>query len=389
MEVAHTPEIVVCCRQKEYEANKRKLNRLRGAVSLQKLSKEQIEQYFSNLNRSTVWDNLCQNAALVELAQKPLFLFMLVLAYRGEAIRNEQELFELYIEKQLAEVASQEIYKSDKVLTQERMIRYLTWLSKQLECIQETEFLIEQIQPSWLASEKQRSLYLLLCRLIIGLPFGILVGLLSGILGGLPFGLVFGILFGLSISSTVKDTDIEPIEKLQISTEGVLSIALGIGLITWLFAALTGAPGAGLGVGLILGPGGGLVLGLTTGVKNNPIKEKKIPNQGIRKSIQNAVLFGLVGSLNSQISGLTSGIICELAIVLTFMMRGGLKEAIRHFILRIFLTKSGVAPWNYALFLEHAVKHRFIQRTGGRYRFVHDLLRKHFAQLPSVASGDS
>lgn len=53
-----------------------------------------------------------------------------------------------------------------------------------------------------------------------------------------------------------------------------------------------------------------------------------------------------------------------------------------HSHLRLLLTKSGNTPWNYARFLDHAVKHRFIQRTGGRYRFVHDLLQKHFAAMP-------
>ncbi|MEL7226151.1 MAG: hypothetical protein AAGL17_15220, partial [Cyanobacteria bacterium J06576_12] len=44
-------------------------------------------------------------------------------------------------------------------------------------------------------------------------------------------------------------------------------------------------------------------------------------------------------------------------------------------------TKSGDMPWNYAQFLEQATQYRFIQRTGGRYRFVHDLLRQHFTQI--------
>jgi len=43
--------------------------------------------------------------------------------------------------------------------------------------------------------------------------------------------------------------------------------------------------------------------------------------------------------------------------------------------------KKGSIPWNFKLFLEHATQHRFIQRTGGRYRFIHDLLREHFAQM--------
>ena len=58
----------------------------------------------------------------------------------------------------------------------------------------------------------------------------------------------------------------------------------------------------------------------------------------------------------------------------------GLIGAIKHFALRFTLHQAGVAPWNYEKFLTHAENHRFIQRVGGRYRFVHDLLRTRFAQ---------
>ncbi|MBD2184658.1 hypothetical protein H6S82_05975 [Planktothrix sp. FACHB-1355] len=37
--------------------------------------------------------------------------------------------------------------------------------------------------------------------------------------------------------------------------------------------------------------------------------------------------------------------------------------------------------WNYAKFLNYASERLFLQRIGGRYRFIHDLLREHFAQM--------
>ncbi|MGJ3249296.1 MAG: hypothetical protein ACFE0I_24885 [Elainellaceae cyanobacterium] len=54
---------------------------------------------------------------------------------------------------------------------------------------------------------------------------------------------------------------------------------------------------------------------------------------------------------------------------------------IRHAALRFVLWRSHCSPWNYARFLEFASELRFIQRVGGRYRFIHDLLREHFAEL--------
>ena len=124
-----------------------------------------------------------------------------------------------------------------------------------------------------------------------------------------------------------------------------------------------------------------------------------MPNQGIKKSLQNGLIFGLIAGLffgltfglgDGLIFGLTfgliGGLICGEQDGPIFALssndtKGGLTAAIEHFILRSCLTKNGDTPWNYAQFLEHAARHRFIQRTGGRYRFVHDLLRQHFAQM--------
>ena len=39
----------------------------------------------------------------------------------------------------------------------------------------------------------------------------------------------------------------------------------------------------------------------------------------------------------------------------------------------------GVIPWHYARFLDYTTERMFLQRVGGRYRFIHDLLRDHFA----------
>ena len=53
----------------------------------------------------------------------------------------------------------------------------------------------------------------------------------------------------------------------------------------------------------------------------------------------------------------------------------------QHFTLRIILCWNGYIPWNYARFLNYATERMFLQRIGGRYRFIHKLLQEHFAQL--------
>ncbi|MGD1952435.1 MAG: NACHT domain-containing protein [Leptolyngbyaceae cyanobacterium] len=84
-------ELVVCCRREEYEAGQIELDGLNGAVYLEALKQDQIRQYFEELNRLSLWENVRDNSALLELAEKPLFLFMLMVAYQGNQIRSQQE----------------------------------------------------------------------------------------------------------------------------------------------------------------------------------------------------------------------------------------------------------------------------------------------------------
>lgn len=83
--------------------------------------------------------------------------------------------------------------------------------------------------------------------------------------------------------------------------------------------------------------------------------------------------FGLsVRLLVAVIFGLSVGLIFGL-------MHGG-EACIQHFSLRLILYLNGYIPWNYAQFLDYATDRLFLQRVGGGYRFMHDLLRQHFAQ---------
>jgi hypothetical protein len=77
--------------------------------------------------------------------------------------------------------------------------------------------------------------------------------------------------------------------------------------------------------------------------------------------------------------------------LLVCLLTGGLMSVlpvIQHYTLRFLLAQEGSFPWDCIRFLDHAGRHRFIYLVGGRYRFIHDLLRKHFAygELPDVSS---
>ena len=55
----------------------------------------------------------------------------------------------------------------------------------------------------------------------------------------------------------------------------------------------------------------------------------------------------------------------------------GFLEVLKHVILRFLLWLTQTAPRDYAKFLAYASELRLVQNLGGRYRFVHDLLREH------------
>ncbi len=154
---------------------------------------------------------------------------------------------------------------------------------------------------------------------------------------------------------------------------------------------------------LIGGWKGGLVSGLLgllgALVISGKIEVKTIldtrnsPNQGMKASVRNATVFMalalifllIIWHISSDPSVLfgqePSASLSFLAIsLIVFLMCGGF-ASVQHFILRLILWCNGSTPWDYAKFLAYAAELRLIQQVGGRYRFIHRLLRDHFAEM--------
>ncbi len=411
--------MVICSRRKEYEelqAETEYLKRLKGAIYLQELDDEQIKNYLSDCNRSSLWESLKCQPSLLKLVRSPLFLLMLVVAYQGQTIQNKEQLLDLYIEKQLNDPTNQSLYPPSKAPSPEKTHHYLSWLASKLEAEGVTEFLIERLQPSWLT--RNRELYRLLTGVILTLIsvfIILLTGYFLGVIEGLVLGVIVWIVLGLDISlftnlkENVRRQYIKPAENLFFSWKKMLHFGLNIGLlggligglIFWYWDPFHGVIG-GLIAALIWGLIGGVFFGLTT--FESDIHDKQMPNQGINKSIKIALNIGLIIGLSIELIMVLIGGLFEGGIGLTIGVKVGLIggsigvligaliklfPAIQHLCLRFVLYYSGVAPWNYAKFLEHAENHRFLERIGGRYRFVHDLLRKRFAERYPLGSIDN
>jgi hypothetical protein len=190
-------------------------------------------------------------------------------------------------------------------------------------------------------------------------------------------------------------------QKQVIQAIYIVSVCFGFGVIftltiMWFIALMAALLGAlvGASVGALLGS-------LSGGLTGPEIERRTVPNQGIRQSAGNVGVFALVGGLtlgtiwgllNLSVGVLVTGVIPEARDWLRFQLSGVLVLAlfsglvpgaacIQHFALRFILWCRGVTPWNYARFLNYATERMLLQRVGGRYRFIHELLREHFAKM--------
>jgi len=170
-----------------------------------------------------------------------------------------------------------------------------------------------------------------------------------------------------------------------------------VGLISALISGLT----AGLTYGLIYGLTFALIpcqfITVTFVLSGILIEFQEkaitIPNESIKSSASNTVIATLIlfflwaGSISllklgtPQTDGLAWILVFELILVLMAAIVFGGLACIQHFILRLILWQHGDIPWNYAKFLNYSSERLFLQRIGGSYRFIHDLLREHFAQM--------
>lgn len=423
---------VICCRMGEYENLSTRLP-FQYAIMLLPLSDNQIERYLSSIsgNLDALREALREDRELFELARRPLLLSVFTQAYQDHVsldlpANTAPEIYPLVLFRQYARQML-ERRKEFTRGTKQQAQRWLTYFAQQLYQRQSL-FEVEELQPSWLPDQTQRwyiqamilvyGLTFSLCgavifwltygivfglfyrtpeKLIFGSTFGLLLGLAGGLTGGLTFGLTFR-----------QHQTIHPAETTSWSWTGA-GKGLGIGLLGGLGAGLLG----GLLADILVGPNGalllgsvliiliGLVGGLVGGLAPGKVSTRAslTPNEGIWRSGRRgfiavllfAILVGLLSSwivilfeanLNnlteSLILGITLGAVAGPVYGLAFNLTGGrtgMAAFLQHFVLRFFLWKLDLLPWQLVAFLEEATERLLLRRVGGGYTFVHRLLR--------------
>jgi hypothetical protein len=167
-------EIVVCCRTEEYQALTTRL-RFEGAVLLQPLAPAQVSYYVAaaGAELAGLRTALQADAGLRELAQSPLMLSIMALTYSGrhdpaqvsQVGDRRKHIFDLYVLRMLSMRPSSSHY------TPTQTIRWLACLAQGMIRHGQVEFLIENLQPTWLSRHSDRWLYEIGVRAGSGLLF--------------------------------------------------------------------------------------------------------------------------------------------------------------------------------------------------------------------------
>ncbi|MEA5417662.1 NACHT domain-containing protein [Spirulina sp. CCNP1310] len=406
--------VVVCCRHEEYLAGDRIFFGLRGAVCLQPLTDGQIEAHLRRLKYDDLWADIQKDEdGLLALARIPLFLHLIPVAYsegipqgrrqaQDLALYQRQvrgQLFDAYIDRKLMEHWGKNQGASHKLIMAKigKSKCYLSWLARQLKKQNQTEFLLERMQPNLLERQWLRIVY----RIILGLTFGLIVGITYGIAFEIFYGITFGILAGLLL--IFIDKKINPSEAFTYSLKSsksrtifygpISGLMYGIlyGIIRWLMYGLASEIIIIIVMGIIGGLFMGIIIWLTGGIKKKELKTRIYPNQGIIQSAKNAILIGLITyfcivflifliryTMGQEITTKES-LLGGIFIAFSFGLNFAGFPVFQHYILRFFLWQSGATPLNYVAFLNQACEQKILKRVGGRYRFIHDLLREHLA----------
>ncbi len=412
----HQCSLVVCCRSAEYAhtASRNKLS-LQRAVVVQPLSNKQVDEVSKQASKSFagLYTELQRNAELRNLARSPLWLSLLLLTYKGVAVRAlpkqrkmlQQQIFTTYVAHMIERKGNLKRYPFHATM------KWLSWLAKHMHKHNQPIFYLEALQPNWLSQKYQFfyqlsivCVYIFIVVLFTEVSWALLAILFSlllrrqveipliGLLGALPLSITAGLSFGLLF----RRRTIYPSEILTWSWRDIwyrLYISVSFGLsggatFLWHRRATTRAIGKQFTERLHLNP-----------------------NEGMRRSVKNGVIVGLTTGL---FSGIVIGIVQMLlfrqfsAFPLSFvrnillilfqglfeglfigMLMGlyfGIGAYIQHFVLRFWLWIAHGFPWKAISFLEDAKLRVLLKRTGGGYSFTHRLLLDYFVNWKSTTS---
>ncbi|MCB8959050.1 MAG: NACHT domain-containing protein [Ardenticatenales bacterium] len=174
--------LAICSRRHEYIETGVQLD-LGGAIELLPLEAEQVENYLVDAGQpyDDLRQALARNERVRALTQTPLLLNVLhsvhVHSQNGaelrSAVASEEQLLETYVDHMLNRQP-----QNGSSQPADRIRSWLAWLARNMVAHNQSQFLVELLQPSWLSTRKSRWVYLLLTRLWDGAVIGLVMWLL-------------------------------------------------------------------------------------------------------------------------------------------------------------------------------------------------------------------
>ena len=434
--------VAACSRSQEYADLNARLA-FDGAIEIQPLTAGQVEAYFERFGGKLagIRQALQSDPVLQEMAETPLFLSIMTLAYQNQqatgilvsasAEEQRKHIFDTYIDRMFERPGRAQTER----FSRPDVLRWLSWLASKMIEYNQSPYLLERMQPDWLPEVGKHRLttrwgYNQAGTIIFGLIIGLIVGLIGRLIAGSLFGLMIGLscglsggligwsLFHLSINTVDSFTWNWRVTATRLSEWlfGGLIFALTIwlgGMISilgepigelmrnlkrwfedWYYLWLYGII-VGLIVVLIAGFGFGLILGLDMGFHVREVAWITFPGQRLYLSKRNSfifliswLIFGLIDGLFAWLiltgklfDWVIAGLIFGLVFGLVFGLRFGGFTIIQHYTLRILLNISNLLPWKLIPFLDYCTDLVFLRRVGGGYIFIHRMLMEHFADM--------
>lgn len=206
------PGLAVCCRMSEYTALPSRL-KLHGAIRLEALTPGQVDAWLESLGDDLrgLRSALEEDHALGALAQSPLMLNVMSIAYRGTHLQRQDENERISVDARRAQIFDAYIgrmftRKGPSLSAEDRRKgeSWLATLARRMREHHQSVFTIEGLQPSWLPDRRQRLTYALRSRMIAGTILGIAEGSYLAGLGFMQnppavdfiYGLLLGLVFG-------------------------------------------------------------------------------------------------------------------------------------------------------------------------------------------------
>jgi eukaryotic-like serine/threonine-protein kinase len=309
------------------------------AILVKPLTRHQIEDYLKRFGTSMdgVQAVLQDDMVLWDLLTAPFMLNIITLAFKnkppdyirgtGGPEERRKQIFKAYKDAMFDRPGRSTVKNYN--FTQRQTEYWLSWLAKSMGKHNLSIFFLERIQLDWIQYIwQQRAIEvgtLIIAVLVIGLAYKLTIGLAYELTIGLFIGFVVEQLGGMLSRQDKYEAAENVYFSLHDAIDGLRTYGLAFGLVDGLTFGLIGWLTSGSAVGLRLGLASVLVFGMfsgtVAGLKVGYLEKGMNPNEGIYKSLRNALIIGLGVGLASalicvvssgQIAGVIEGLIIGL-----------------------------------------------------------------------------